>query len=907
MPPEVVPLSAYQSDPHTSDSANSSQSPATARPRVRRRVARAVGPVFTAILAVYLAQALVARAERPASIADSKPSTGDVKVLDEPTDLFNDGGATTQPTTQPDTDQQGQPVNPGAMQLNPDGTFTLNITRDADLVETLRLIGFQAQKSVVPSKDVHGVLPALDLYNVTAHEALDAILRVNGFAYKEQGNFIYVYSQKELADMEKASRVAETRVFRLHYTPAANAIVMIKPALSADGQVAISAPAETGIDTGGTGGGGGGGKDTGGDSHSTEDVLVVHDYPENLDAAGKILKEIDTRPQQILIEATILQATLQENNQFGVNLTAFDGVNFSTLNNMGSSSSSSSSGSSGSSGSTSGSSGVQEALNGNIINDSASGAVTDKGFVGGSISGTNGLQFAMVYNNIALFINALESVTDTTILANPKILALNKQHGEVVVGREDGYLTTTVTQTTSTQTVEFLQTGTTLSFRPFIGDDGYIRMEIHPEDSSGGINTLGGQNLPFKTTTEVTSNIMVKDGHTIVIGGLFRESSSTTRSQVPFMGNLPLVGSLFGQTQDATTRQEIIILLTPHIIKDEASYAAAGAEEMKLAEQVRVGGRKELMPSGRERLAECSYEQAVAELHKPDPDRQKALWYLDSATNLNPRFIEAIQLKEELTGKVVTDVDNSTIRSFVAKQILAEEGLKEYTAPSVVPIMPGSGNGPSAETPTTQSALRASLTPAVQPVAQSPIVPTTAPAVATTPPATQPTTQPLAVTPLSMAEPTTQPSTQPTAARQSISMPLAVVPATQPAAPVAMVDDWDAGPTTQPSTEPSSSVAAAASQNAIANPFAGSPAYIGVASFAATPSVNAAPVGAPIVGHASGHQILEMTTAVGLWCRDECGLLDHATQQVVAVSYARAHSTPQTTITELPDDAATGK
>ncbi len=86
---------------------------------------------------------------------------------------------------------------------------------------------------------------------------------------------------------------------------------------------------------------------------------------------------------------------------------------------------------------------------------------------------------------------ALESVAERTVLANPKVLVLNKQPGEVQVGQQFGYLTTTtVPQTTSTQTVQFLNTGTILSFRPYVGDDGYIRMEIHPEDSNGGLNDL---------------------------------------------------------------------------------------------------------------------------------------------------------------------------------------------------------------------------------------------------------------------------------------------------------------------------------------------------------------------------------------------------------------------------------
>jgi len=852
-------LSVHQPTEHPTGNPNAQAAPASRARRAAARgtLLRATGPIFAAVVSVYLAQALVARAASPANINDGKATPADVKVLDEPTDLFNDGGAATRPTTQPDAQNQGQPVSPNAMQVNPDGTFTLNITRDADLVETLRLIGFQEQKSIIPSKEVHGVLPALDLYNVTAHEALDAILRVNGFAFKEQGNFIYVYSQKELDQMNKASRVAETRVYRLHYTPAANAMVMIKPALSEGGEVAVSAPAETGgVDTGGASGSGGG--STGGDSHSTEDMLVVRDFPDNLDAVARIIKEIDIRPQQILIEATILQATLQENNQFGVNLTAFDGVDFSTLNTTGTSAAGTGSG-------------VQNALNGAIINDSASGAITQKGYIGGSISGTNGLQFGVVYNNLALFINALESVTDTTILANPKILALNKQHGEVVVGREDGYLTTTVTQTTSTQTVEFLQTGTTLSFRPFIGDDGYIRMEIHPEDSSGGINTLGGQNLPFKTTTEVTSNIMVKDGHTIVIGGLFRENNSTTRSQVPFMGNLPLVGSLFGQTQDSTTRQEIIILLTPHIIKDEATYAAASAEEMKVAEQLRVGSRKEMMPSGRERLAECAYEQAVAEMRKTNPDRQKAIWYLDSATNLNPRFIEAIQMKEDLTGQVITDVDNSTIRSFVAKQILAEQNIPQYSAPAVVPITPAPAPAPAPAAPATQAAWQDQ--PAAKPAPLAVMTPTTAPAL------TASTAEPapaLAGASFADDQPTTQPTTQPMASAG---------------------DDFDAD-------EPQQKPAAIAEPSAATYSTGISQAYAPPVQLARVPVAEPSPQPStsPSAPRGQARSVFALIEVAGEECQDTCASIARTTSQIAAIAYAKSVSPAQTTVTQLPND-----
>ena len=158
-----------------------------------------------------------------------------------------------------------------------------------------------------------------------------------------------------------------------------------------------------------------------------------------------------------------------------------------------------------------------------------------------------GFTFGIIKDQIGVFIRALEAITDTEVLANPKLLALNKQVAQVIIGRRDGYLTTTFTETLAIQTVEFLETGTVLSFRPFIGEDDVVRMEIHPKDSTGGLTQA---NLPFEQTTEVTTNILVRDGHTILIGGLFREVTTATRGQVPGLGNIPFAGALFRSERD---------------------------------------------------------------------------------------------------------------------------------------------------------------------------------------------------------------------------------------------------------------------------------------------------------------------------------------------------------------------
>jgi type IV pilus assembly protein PilQ len=609
-----------------------------------RKWTKTAGLLFWAVAAVYSDQATFAKTGTPANVPASN-----VKLLD---DASTDPFASTQPSADP-TDA-GKSVSASEVSVDDTGTVEIHVN-DANLVEVLRMLSLQSQRNIIASKDVSGKVTA-NLYGVTVREALDAILHANGYAYREKGNFIYVYTAKEIADLEKANRVANTEVFHLYYTPAANAQNMIKPVLSGDAIVALTTPALSGIETGA--------KDVGGNNHATDDMLVVTDYPENLDKVRKILKEIDKRPQQILIEATILRAALTEDNALGVDFTVLGGVDFAGLTGSGSN--------------------TGEALSGSIVNNQGASGIVDKGYGAGQTGFTQsvpqgGMRVGLVTNNIAVFLQALEQVTDTVVLANPKVLALNKQKGEVIVGRKDGYLTTTTTDTSTVQTVDFLDTGTRLIFRPYIGDDGYIRMEIHPEDSSGG---LTGANLPFKITTEVTSNIMVKDGHTVVIGGLFRESSDTARSQVPFLGNIPFAGNLFRNQRDRTTREEVIILLTPHIVKDEAAYAAASEDMLKDMDKLRVGVRRGMMIFGRERLAESEYEAAVKEMDKPNPNRQVALWHLNSATNLNPKFLEAIKMKENLTGAELATSDNSTIRGFVRQQILADPA-RPTTAPVV--------------------------------------------------------------------------------------------------------------------------------------------------------------------------------------------------------------------------------
>jgi type II secretory pathway component GspD/PulD (secretin) len=284
--------------------------------------------------------------------------------------------------------------------------------------------------------------------------------------------------------------------------------------------------------------------------------LLVFDYPSVLDRVDEVVGVLDVRPQQVLIEATIMSASLTDNFSAGIDFSVLQGVNFEDIGAT----------------STDGTSYDVGEYTSESLREGA--GTADSNLL--DILPSGGLNIGYLNHGVAIFVKALQQLTDTTILANPRVVALNKQRGEVLLGRRDGYLTSIVTETSTTQRVEFLETGTRLVFRPFIGEDEFIRLEIHPEDSDGGVSAEG---LPFKDTAEVTTNVLVRSGQTIVIGGLFRERTQEIEKKIPWLSEIPFVGNIFRSTQELSGREEIIVMLTPHIIDpggDNGPLASGG-------------------------------------------------------------------------------------------------------------------------------------------------------------------------------------------------------------------------------------------------------------------------------------------------------------------------------------------
>ncbi len=226
------------------------------------------------------------------------------------------------PATKPATTESSTNLNSAVVNVGVDGMVEQFNAQGLDINTALHFLSLQSKRNIIASKDVKGTVTA-NLYNVTFTEALDSLLKPNGFDYVVQGNFIYVYTADELDKIRKRDLKTANRIFRLKYMTAADASTLLKPLLSSSGLMALSAPAISGLPSGTS--------DMGGMSNSNDDVVVINDYPENLANIDKALKVLDVRPKQVLIESTILRASLNEDNALGVDFISLSGVDLSGL------------------------------------------------------------------------------------------------------------------------------------------------------------------------------------------------------------------------------------------------------------------------------------------------------------------------------------------------------------------------------------------------------------------------------------------------------------------------------------------------------------------------------------------------------------------------------------------------
>ncbi len=393
--------------------------------------------------------------------------------------------------------------------------------QDEDLRKVLALLSEQGGLNILAGPSVQGTTVSASLKDVSVDAALDAILRSTGYVAQRSGKFIYVGTPQDFEMMKQSADRIAVRVYRPNYVTSKDLSALLTPLLSAApvGKISLSAPAEVGIAPQGN--------TAGGDSLSESEAVVVQDYEAVLKEIDQVVKEIDQRPPQVCIQAMILSVQLNDANQMG--------IDFQMLRN-------------------------QQNLRFGLGSPrtaplNGSGQMDQNGNTIGAFNFANGgMNLAFLDGSLGAFFAFLETIGDTNVIATPKVMCLNKQRAEIQIGEQLGYVTTTLTSTSTAQTINFLDTGAQLRLRPFISSDGLIRLEVHPELSTGTVEQKAAYTLPNKQVTQVTTNIMVRDGCTVVIGGLMREDLQTDITQIPFMGSLPWIGPLFRHKTEKMTR-----------------------------------------------------------------------------------------------------------------------------------------------------------------------------------------------------------------------------------------------------------------------------------------------------------------------------------------------------------------
>ncbi len=240
------------------------------------------------------------------------------------------------------------------------------------------------------------------------------------------------------------------------------------------------------------------------------------------------LRELDVLPLEVVIDASIAEVTLNDQLQYGLNFSYQSSHGPITLSNA------------------------------------SSGSISQQ-FPGLSFLYTGGTKIAAV-------LNALESITNVRVLSSPKLVVLNNHNAELEVGDEVPIVTQTSVSTVAANapivdSVQMLNTGVILQVVPRANESGQVLLDLSQEVSDVVPTTTSNIDSPTVEQRQISTTVAVHDGNTIVLGGLIQDSKSVTRSGIPYLSRLPVIGNLFGSTNNTDTRTELIVLLTPHVVR----------------------------------------------------------------------------------------------------------------------------------------------------------------------------------------------------------------------------------------------------------------------------------------------------------------------------------------------------
>ncbi|MBD9601910.1 type IV pilus secretin PilQ [Pseudomonas sp. PDM10] len=407
--------------------------------------------------------------------------------------------------------------------------------QDIDVRSVLQLIADFTNLNLVASDTVQGGI-TLRLQNVPWDQALDLVLKTKGLDKRKIGNVLLVapadeISARERQELESQKQIADLAPLRrellqVNYAKAADIAKLFQSVTSAEAKAD-----ERGSIT----------------VDERTNNIIAYQTQDRLDELRRIVAQLDIPVRQVMIEARIVEANVDYDKSLGVrwggSIQNKGNWNTSGVSNNGANASSTI----GTPGSTS----------------------TNSPFVDlGAAGNTSGLGIAFITDNVLLDLEltAMEKTGNGEIVSQPKVVTSDKETAKILKGTEIPYQEASSSGATS---VSFKEASLSLEVTPQITPDNRIIMEVKvTKDEPDYLNKV--QDVPPIKKNEVNAKVLVNDGETIVIGGVFSNTQSKVVDKVPFLGDVPYLGRLFRRDVVSEKKSELLVFLTPRIMNNQA-------------------------------------------------------------------------------------------------------------------------------------------------------------------------------------------------------------------------------------------------------------------------------------------------------------------------------------------------
>lgn len=394
---------------------------------------------------------------------------------------------------------------------------------DADVRDIFQLIAEVSDLNIIVSDEVKGSI-TLRLIDVPWDQALDLILETKNLGMLKKGNVVRVLPKDQIRSMEEAKFTAArnkekledlvTEVVPVSYTAIKNVEGPSKELMTERGKLTP-------------------------DDRNKQ--IIVTDIPSVITAIQKLVAILDTPERQVMIEARIVEADSTFNRNLGVNWGLFHGDNLlaegwnTVAGNLG--------------------------FGGNFVIPPGPASAAEVAGVGGNIEFG---KFGADSTVLDLRLSAMESQGSGKIISRPRVTTLNGEKAKISQGTMIPYQTVSNDEITT----ELVEAALSLEVTPVINPDNSIILDIKATNSSPGTTVATGAGAaPEIDSKEAETKVLVKDGETTVIGGIFVENNDFAENGVPILRSIPFLGNLFKSTQKNNSRSELLIFITPRIIK----------------------------------------------------------------------------------------------------------------------------------------------------------------------------------------------------------------------------------------------------------------------------------------------------------------------------------------------------